>query len=170
MISARVLLKAYYERLYERMVAQRTLLSVAIDRLLVEEIGLRHFGPLGPDKTRAYREACLAFVTERIEMYNPIGIQYTFDRTVTERAAELEFQINWYNSRSEFEDLVETAGEICRADVSDERLAETADELIDRVGAFPDRSIIAAYVAEPTLLKLPDYVLACAIEQVIRGR
>ena len=170
MITTRILIKAYYERLYERMIAQRTGLNAEIDRLLAQEIDVRGFGPLGSDKTQAYREACLAFVVERMEMYNPIGIQYTFDRTVMERAAELEFQINWYDSRDEFERLVAMAKSLSTDDAPDEMLTNLADELIRQVGAFPDRSIIAAYIKEPTLLKLPDYVLARAIEQVICGR
>jgi hypothetical protein len=35
------------------------------------------------------------------------------------------------------------------------------------VGAFPDKSIISAYEADPALGKLPDYVVARAIEEII---
>jgi hypothetical protein len=167
MSATQLLLKAYYERLYERMVAGRARLVARIDRLLPEEIERRGFGPLDPDQVRAYREACLAFVTERLESYNPIGIQYTFGRTNTELAAELEFQLNWYNSRDEFNELVAAARDLADGEVDDDRLPPLADELIEQVGAFPDRSILAAYISEPTLQKLPDYILACAIEQVI---
>jgi hypothetical protein len=152
------------------MTAERTRLEAKINRLLAEEIHLRDFGPLDPDKVQAYREACLAFITERIEMYNPIGIQYTFSRTTTERAAELEFQLNWYNSRNEFDELVAAARDLADGICEDDVLPSLADELIRRVGAFPDRSIIAAYIAERTLQRLPDYILSCAIEQVVCKR
>jgi hypothetical protein len=170
MSSAKLLLKAYYERLYERMVAERVQLEARIDQLLPDEVHLRCLGPLNPDGIQAYRDACLAFVTERLETYNPIGVQYTFSRTTTELAVELEFQINWYNSREEFEELVAAARGLAGDEVRDDMLPELADDLIREVGAFPDRSIIAAYIAEPTLPKLPDYILACAIEQIICRR
>ena len=170
MTSTGLLLKAYYERLYERMGKRHSRLVAMIDRLLPAQIDEQGFGPLSRDEVSAYRDACLAFVTERLEAYNPIGIQYTFDRTTTRKAAELEFQLNWYDSRKEFDELLTAARELADEDISDERLPDLADQLILRVGAFPDRSIVAAYIAAPTLTKLPDYVLACAIEQVVCER
>ena len=170
MNSVSLLLKAYYERLYERMAVGRARLAARIEQFLPEEIDARGFGPLSQDKIHAYREACLAFVSERLEAYNPIGIQYTFSRTTTELAAELEFQLNWYNSRPEFADLVAAARSLAGVSVPDEMLRELADDLIRRVGAYPDRSIMEAYTAEPALPKLPDYIVACVIEEIICGR
>ena len=170
MNSANVLLRAYYERLYERMEAARARLVARIDLLLPAEIEAQGFGPLPPDKVEAYREACLAFIVERAEMYNPIGIQYMFDGRTTKQAAELEFQLNWYDSRPEFEELVAAAQTVVAEEVADEMLPELADQLIRDVGAFPDRSIIAGYAEEPTLQKLPDFIVAMAIENVVRER
>lgn len=171
--SARLLLRAYYERLYERMAADRDRLCERIDALLSAEIDRQGFGPMDSHKVQAYREACLAFIDERMEMYNPIGIQYTFDRSTSGMAADLEFQINWYDSRREFEDLVATAralvSDVCD-EVPDEMLCELADRLIGRAGAFPDESIIASYSDGPSLQKLPDYIVACAVEQVVCKR
>ncbi len=170
---ARLLLKAYYERLYERMTADRDRLCEGIDILLSAEIDRQGFGPMDSCKVQAYREACLAFVDERIEMYNPIGIQYTFDRSTSRMAADLEFQINWYDSRGEFEDLIATARTLVadlRDQMPDEMLCELADRLIGRAGAFPDASIIAGYGAGPSLQKLPDYIVASAIEQIVCAR
>jgi MoxR-like ATPase len=141
MSSAQLLLRAYYERLYERMVAARARLEARIDELLPAEVELRGLGPLNPEGLQAYREACLAFVTERLEAYNPIGIQYTFSRTTTKLAAELEFQLNWYDSRREFSELVAAARDLAGVDVDDEILKNLADRLIRQMGAFPDRSI-----------------------------
>ncbi len=165
-----VLIKAYYERLHDHMVADRAHLVARIDSLLPVEIDQRGFGPMEAERLDAYRQACHAFVDERIETYNPIGIQYTFDRRTSSHAAELEFQLNWYNSRAEFEELVAAAKSLAAGDVTDENLSDRVSELIARVGAFPDRSIIGDYAKHPTLQKLPDFIVACAVEQVVCER
>ena len=167
MSETSVLLKAYYEALYDRLVARKELLAGRIDALLAEETALRGFGDFDREKYAAYRDACLAFVDERIELYNPIGIQYVFDRSRARDAFELELQLNWYDSRAEFEALVEAARGKAEPDVTPERLRLLAEELIKDVGAFPGRSIIAAYEAQPGLNKLPDYVVAKVIEEAI---
>ena len=79
MNSIRVLLRAYYERLHERMEANRTHLVAHLEALLPAEIARQGFGPMTPDQVQAYREACLAFVDERLETYNPVGIQYPLE-------------------------------------------------------------------------------------------
>jgi len=170
MSPVRVLLKMYYEQLHARMEADRERVIGCIDGLLRAEISERGFGPLRPDQIEAYREAALAFIDERLETYNPIGIQYTFDRATSRRAAELEFQLDWYDSRREFETLVATARAlVAEEDAPDERLAELAEELIRQCGVFPDRSIIAGYLDKPTLQRLPDFLVARALEEIIGG-
>jgi hypothetical protein len=170
MSAAQLLLKAYYERLYERLVASREVLTSRMDKLLLAEVAKQGFAGMDADKLAAYREACVAFVDERLESYNPIGIQYTFGRPSSRLAAELEFQLNWYDSRPEFAQLVATARSLAAECESDEMLPDLADELIRQSGAFPDRSIIDTYHIEPTLQKLPDYVVARVIEEIICGR
>ncbi len=165
-----LLLKAYYERLHERMQEGRDRLIVRVGELLPVEVARQDFGDMDADRLDAYREACVAFIDERLESYNPIGIQYTFDRSSSRTAAELEFELNWYNSRPEFAQLVATARSLAGPAVSDEELPALADELIRQVGAYPDQSILDGYVAEPTLQKLPDYLVACAIEDLICHR
>ena len=167
MSETSILLKAYYETLYERLEAGKELLSVRIDDLLTAEIAARGFGDFDQEKYAAYRDACLAFVDERIEAYNPIGIQYLYDRDVAKSAFELELQIDWYDSRAEFAALVQAARSKAEPDVTEERLRVLAEELIRHVGAFPDKSIILAYEAKPELKKLPDYIVARTIEQII---
>jgi hypothetical protein len=167
MSETSLLLKAYYEALYERLQANKELLSKRIDELLVEEVTGRGFEDFDKAKYAAYKDACLAFVDERIELYNPFGIQYTFDRTRAKEAFELELQLDWYDSRAEFEALVEAARNKVKAGVTQERLRPLADELIEELGAFPDKSIISSYEAEPNLRKLPDYVVARTIEEII---
>jgi hypothetical protein len=46
-------------------------------------------------------------------------------------------------------------------------MQDAAVELIKEQGAFPDRSIIASYQVAPALNKLPDYIVAQAIEQIL---
>jgi hypothetical protein len=170
MSALRLFLRAYYERLYERLEASRADLVGRIGGLLASELERQGHGSMEAEKVEAYREACLAFVAERLETYNPVGIQYTFDRRTSRQAAELEFQLDWYDSREEYQDLVAVARSLAGEEMSDELLREAADALIRQVGAFPDRSIIAGYGEKPTLQKLPDYVVALAIEQVVCER
>lgn len=167
MSGTSLLLKAYYEVLYERLQANKELLAKRIDELLAEEVAERGFEDFDEAKYAAYTDACLAFVDERIELYDPFGIQYTFDRTRAKEAFELELQLDWYDSRTEFEALVEAARDKAKTGVTEERLRLLADELIRELGAFPDNSIISSYEAEPGLRKLPDYVVARTIEEIV---
>lgn len=170
MTPASLLLKVYYERLYDRMEARRSRLLVCMDGLLTAEIESREFGVTDPERLAAYRETCLAFLDERLETYNPVGIQYTFGNGPSELAAELEFQLDWYDSKPEFANLAAAARGLAEEGISEDTQETLADELIRRAGAFPDRSIIAAYEARPALQKLPDYVVARAIEEIVCGR
>lgn len=163
-----LLLKAYYEALYDRLEARKGLLAAKIDELLAEEIAARGFEDFDEEKYAAYKEACLAFIDERIELYNPIGIQYLYDRSRAKGAFELELQLNWYDSRAEFRALVEAARSIAAAVVTEEKIRPMAEELIKEVGAFPDNSIISAYEAKPNLNRLPDYIVARTIEETIK--
>jgi hypothetical protein len=168
MSETSILLKAYYEALYDRLEAEKGALEAGIDKLLAEEVAARGFDGLNEDKYAAYRDACLAFIDERIETYDPIGVQYLFDRSRAKEAFKLELQLNWYDSRAEYEALVEAAADKAEADMTEGQLRLLAEELIAQVGAFPDSSIISAYEAAPALQKLPDYIVARTIEEIIR--
>jgi hypothetical protein len=167
MNATKLLLNTYYEALHDMLEANKELLNTKIEKLLHAEFAGRDFGKIGRGKFDAYRDACIGFVDERIEMYNPIGIQYTYDGTRRQQAFEVELQLNFYDSRGEFEALVEAAQAKVETDMSEQRLRESAEELIKEVGAFPDKSIIAAYEDDPALNKLPDYIVARAIEEII---
>lgn len=170
MSETKLLLNAYYEALHDRMEANKQLLTERIEKLLQTEFTNCDFGNIDQEKHNAYRDACLAFIDERIEMYNPIGIQYTFDSSRRRQAFELELQLNFYDSRAEFEALIQAAQGKLQALTNERGLLELADELIKDVGAFPDKSIISAYKASPALSKLPDYVVATAIEKIITSK
>ena len=168
MSEAGLLLKAYYEALYELLEAEKDSLAARIEDLLGEEVEARGFEGFDEETYTAYRDACEAFVEERIETYNPIGYQYTFDRSRALEAFELGRQLDWYDSLGEFEVLVEAARDKAQAGLSEDNLRPLASELMREVGAFPDRSIIVAYEAKPALNKLPDYIVARAIEEIAR--
>ena len=162
-----VLLKAYYEALYERLEAKKEVLIKKVDDFLSGEIEKQYFEGFNEEKYQAYRDACLAFIDERIEAYNPIGIQYLYDRRSSNILTELELQLNWYDSTNEFRSLVETVRSKASEDLTDEQLTSLAEEIISEVGVFPDKSIISAYETKPALNKLPDYIVARTIEEVI---
>ncbi|MBL7152301.1 MAG: hypothetical protein ISS79_01180 [Phycisphaerae bacterium] len=166
MSQAGLLLKAYYEAVYELLEAEKDSLAARIGELLTEEVERRGFEAFDEEKYSAYRDACTAFVDERIETFNPIGYQYTFDRARTQDAFELELQLNWYDARAEFEALAEAAADKAQSVLTDENLRPLAAELMVELGVFPNNSIIAAYKAAPTLQKLPDYIVARAIEEI----
>jgi hypothetical protein len=168
MDRTKLLLNAYYEALHERLQANHNLLAERIEKLLRDEIAERQLARFDSSKFTAYLEACLAFVEERLETYNPIGIQYTFDPSRRKEAAKLEFQLDWYDSRAEFRTLVEAAQAKSRQPDSEQRLTELVEELIRERGAFPDASIISTYETDPALGRLPDYIVARAIEEIIR--
>jgi hypothetical protein len=166
MNETRVLLQAYYEVLYGRLEAQRPLLTAKVDELLAAEVDAQGYEGFDGEKYAAYKDACVAFVDERIEAYNPVGLQYLFDREVAKDAFDLELQLDWYDSRAEFEVLVKAARSKA-AHANEQSVELLAAELITQVGAFPDKSIIAGYEARPGLRKLPDYIAARTIEAVI---
>lgn len=162
-----LLIRAYYETLYEFLVCNKSDLTEKIKNLLAEEIKELQPADFNDEKIDAYFQAVVAFLDERIETYNPIGIQYTFDRTATKMAQQLELQLNFYDSTEEFHTLAETANQLAEPDMSDQRLRELTSRLIKQAGAFPDKSIISAYQTAPALQKLPDYILAKTIEETI---
>jgi hypothetical protein len=167
MTETKLLLNTYYEALHDRLETKKELLTARIEKLLQAELAEHDFGNIDREKFDAYRDACMAFVDERIEMYNPIGIQYTFDSARRRQAFELELQLNWYDSRAEFEALVEAAQSKLKQRTDEQELQELADELIKNLGAFPDKSIISTYQNAPALGRLPDYIVARAIEELI---
>ncbi len=168
MDEAKLLLNAYYEALYEKLVSDKKSLQTIIRQSLTDEIKKQGFENFNDDKFAAYLDACLAFVEERLETYNPIGIQYTFDRIRAKEAIELELQLDFYDSRAEFESLMEAIYNKAASELSEERMRELTEELIKEFGAYPDKSIISEYQSNPALGKLPDYIVACAIEKLIR--
>ncbi|MBN1806514.1 MAG: hypothetical protein JW837_14795 [Sedimentisphaerales bacterium] len=168
MNETRLLLRAYYEILYDRLLTNKELLIKRIEEILPGEISEFGFEDFNDEKYAAYMDACIAFMDERIEAYNPIGIQYTFDQTRARDAFELELQLDWYDSRAEYENLVAAARREAQSGGIGNEPEIPAAKLIEELGAFPDKSIICAYEDEPNLRKLPDYIVARVIEEIIK--
>jgi len=167
-----MLLNAYLEQLHERLEEAKTECLVKIEDFLQRELANQDFGEaLKGERYAAYLEAARSFVAERIETYNPIGMQYVFDGISGQEAVELDMQLNWYDSRAEYEDLKQAAREIiANTPPGTAEPQKIAEELIGRCGAYPDRSIIEGYESAPALRKLPDYVVAKSIEEILKGR
>lgn len=167
MNASAMLLNAYYEILYERLKPLREAFGARMNELLAAEIDGRFGGRVNEEKYAAYLDTCMAFFDERLEAYNPTGIQYLFDNLRSRKVLELQTQLDWYDSRKEFDELKRLAGRKAETDMTDERMRELAEELVAEAGAFPDRSIIVAYLDRPSLDRLPDYILARTIEEVV---
>ncbi len=167
MNDATILMRAYFETLHGRLEAVRDLIAADIEAMLPAAAEAFPQAGLDMEKLDAYKEAALAFLEERIETYNPVGMQFLFDRPRSKEAFQMELQLNWYDSTAEFTHLAAAVADMARPAVADADLVRLADALIARFGAFPDRSIIAAYEAAPALHKLPDYLLARAVERAL---
>jgi len=173
MTDVGVLLRGYYEALYERLAPRQGALRERIGQVLREVLAERGWGQFGSDRFAGYLEAAEAFLHERLEMYNPIGFHWTLDSVHSPLAAKLELQLDWYDATAEFERLRAAARELveaAEAGMDDARLKEAAGKMIRRCGAFPDRSIIEAYGREPAAHKVPDYAVAVAIEEALEAK
>lgn len=167
MSQTNILLRCYYETLHDLLVENKNILINRIKDVLKDAVNTSGFQKLSRDAYEAYWEACLAFIEERIETYNPIGIQYTYGKERREEAFQLEMQLDWYDSRKEYKELIDAAYKKAEFMTSNESIEVKAKELIKEVGAFPDKSIIAGFRAMPALNKLPDYVVSLIIEESI---
>jgi hypothetical protein len=168
MTQVRLLMQAYYEALYERLESRRDLLMRQIDPMLDRELARLGLQEVDPSRVSAYREACQAFIVERIELYNSVGLQYLFDRGDSGDAFTLQMNLDWYDSKAEFADLVRFARQKIDDGLAEIDIPDVVRDMIRQLGAYPDRSIIRDYEAEPTTQKLPDYVVARLVEQTIR--
>jgi hypothetical protein len=166
----KLLLNAYFEALYNILLERKTSVISAIDQLLPLEFSKLDSTASDAEKLAAYRDAALAFVDERLEMYNPIGLQYTFDNNARQFAKQLELQLNWFDSTNEFNCLLEEISEIETAGFDEEKLPQLASQFISKFGAFPDKSIIESYASQPSLQKLPDFIVAQSIEKIISDK
>jgi hypothetical protein len=156
--------------LHERLCARREEILVGIDDCLRREAELRPDWRLEREEAfEAYLEAAEAFVDERTEAYDPVGVQYLYSGERRRRAGELGFELDWYGGREEYGRLLRAAEALVEEGVDADGLTRAAERLIGQCGAYPDRSILSGYEAEPAVHKLPDYAVARAIERVVRA-
>lgn len=168
MNEVKLLLNLYYETLYERLLERKGDCLRRMEQVLAGEIRERGFREIAPDKAGAYLDACAAFLEERLEMYNPTGVQYTFEPTSRKEAFELEKQLDWYDSEPEFDRLCQALRRKARLGMTQPERQAAVGEVIRQCGAYPDQSILAGYTASPTPQKLPDYVLATVLEEMLK--
>ncbi|MBN2377721.1 MAG: hypothetical protein JXD22_15095 [Sedimentisphaerales bacterium] len=169
MSTARLLLNCYFERLYELLEQKKSRLCQRATELLENIVREQNIFPLADrDKFQAYHDAVQAFIIERIESYNPIGQQYSFDGITSQEAFEIDLQLNWYDSRAEFTTLQLLAKKLTSELQSDDQLPQLADKIIAQCGAYPDQSIIKDYQSDPDTQKLPDYIVSLTIEEIIK--
>ncbi len=166
MNKSKLLLNAYFEALHDLIFNQKEVIKDEIDELLRTE--LDKLVLVNDEKITAYMDASLAFLDERIEMYNPVGLQYLYDNQTSEFARQIELQLDWYDSSAEFQSILEAVDALNRSGFEPEQLPQLAEQLVTRFGAFPDRSIIDNYLKKPSTRKLPDYILARSIEKMIK--
>ncbi len=169
MNEVKILLNLYYETLYNILQERKADCLSRMEQVLSAEIRERGFREITNDKTGAYLEACTAFMDERLEMYNPTGLQYTFEPTTRKAAFNLEKQLDWYDSEAEFNRLCQSLRHKARLGMTQPDREAAVAEIIQQCGAYPNQSILAEYQACPTPQKLPDYILAVAIEQILKG-
>jgi hypothetical protein len=172
MNQSRIVMNAYIETLYERLNVQKIVCIQQMRPLLQSEIAEQRFDIHRPDKFDAYLEACVAFLDERLESYNPIGLQWTFPQTTIKEAFEMEAIVDWYDSRDEFDTLCQRIKAKLQSyndgACSEEVIGRLADELIAEHGAYPNQSIIETYRRRPQKNHLPDLVVATAIEATLK--
>ncbi len=161
----KLLLNAYFETLYNTLLEQKQAVYQEIDQLLTPEV--EKLEVVSAERIEAFRQAALAFVDERLEMYNPIGLQYTYDNQARKFAKELELQLNWFDSTEEFNKLLDAIKEIVNKGFDEKNVERYSRRLIKEFGAFPDKSIIKAFKEKPALQKIPDFLVACSIEKII---
>ena len=167
MNSAKILIEAYFEKLHQILSTNKSALQARVDKIIQLEVRSKGFDLSDREKLCSYQQTSYAFIEERIEMYNPIGIQRAYPPHQRKAAAEFEFEIDWYNSRAEFQQLLETASEITKPDMNDAEIKKAVSRLIQLFPAYPDGSIITGYKDRPDLLHLPDYAVSKAIEELL---
>jgi hypothetical protein len=166
MNKSKLLLNAYFEALHDLLFNQREVIKDEIDELLRTE--LAKLVSVTDEKIAAYMDASIAFLDERLEMYNPVGLQYLYDNQTSEFARQIELQLDWYDSSIEFQSIFDAVDVLTKSGFEPEQLPQLARQLVKKFGAFPDRSIIEYYLNKPSTRKLPDYILARAIEKIIK--
>jgi len=167
MNPATLLLNAYYERLYELLQANMPAILADLEKRLAEELSQLP-DDIDDEKFTTLKDVSLALLEERIELYNPIGFQYTFDRLRSRQARQLELQLDWFDSRREFEDLIKAVQTRAQEDMNAEQITQFTEELIKECGVFPDNTIIETYRRAPALNRLPDYIVSSAIEKLMQ--
>jgi hypothetical protein len=160
----------YFKKLHRLISSKRKTIEGIIQALAREELILR-WNETGEEAAKAYFEAAASFIDERLYSYSMSHI----DRFLKSASlgigqgelAAAEREIDWYDWRdekSEIDKKIESGLNLLLEG------GEIADGLLDEFGAFPDSTIIKAYKRTPVKNHIPDYILASALEHVIKAR
>ena len=172
MNSLKMLINAYYERLYELIEPQRELCLVRIEQVVRNEAELHWSEELTGERLKAHVEAANAFLEERLEMYNPIGLQYAYGSSSQSEVFSLEAALDWYNSQQEYHSLCKRAMNLLgetKGRFSDQDISLRANQMILDCGAYPNQSILGQYSRRPQPNHLPDFAVAKCIEELLES-
>lgn len=167
MNHVRLLIKVYKEMLHELLNTYIDLFQASLPTLLRDEIS-KLGKKLDSNQYLTIKDECTKFFHVRLESYDPSGYQHTLNDLKSPDYYQLRRQSDWYNDQVEFDHFVDAINDKVKEEMSEEETRQAADELLREVGAFPDNSIISGYESEPKLNRLPDYVVARIIEEMIR--
>jgi len=160
----------YFNRLHSLISSARS----RVEKLIIEETRkdlLLRWHEVKDEVIHAYSDTAVSFIEERLYAYELDHVdrflQATSRGVSLREIALLEKSLSWYEWQKEKEAIdgkIETGLNLMQ---SAEQIVEG---LLDEFGAFPDKTIINTYKKSPMKNYLPDYVLALALERVIRGR
>ncbi|MFH1731484.1 MAG: hypothetical protein ABIF82_07520 [Planctomycetota bacterium] len=158
----------YFAHLLDLLTRRRAKIETLILEQVQEEIASRYSHLAG--RTRIYRDAAVGFLEERLyecrDDYWEKFLRPLVENITAAEIMEVAEQLSWYDMQREKEEIDERIETCLNIHRSPEDILEV---LVEEFGAFPNRSIIAAYSAKPKPNYLPEYALAVAIQQVVRA-
>jgi hypothetical protein len=160
----------YFSELHKLLFSKKTKIEDLIKKEVRSEIAKR-WKDVNKEGIKAYIEAAISFIEERLYAYR-LDHMDRFLKAVSHDSslkdlASIDLSLSWYDWREEKKQIdakIETGLNIKQTP------EDIVNDLIGEFGAFPDRSIIKRYLQKPKKNYLPDYVLAMAIQEVIRLR
>jgi len=160
--------RLYFAHLLRLLSQERAKIETLIIEQVQEDISSRY--PHLSEKTEAYQDVAIGFLDERLYEYRgdywEKFLQPLAKNITAAEIMEVGEQLGWYDMQKEKEEIDEQIETCLNLRQSSEDIVEI---LVEEFGAFPNRSIIATYCAKPEPNYMPEYALAVAIQQVVRG-
>ncbi len=156
----------YFARLLDLLRQERPRLEKLIREQVRDEIALRY--PRLDERTSKYQEVAVGFLEERLCEYRDDYWETYLQPLATGASAaeirDVSRQLGWYDMQPEEEEIDQRIETGLNLRQSPDNIVGA---LIQEFGAFPNKSIIRAYSAQPKTNYLPEYALAVAIQQVV---